>query len=93
MSYRCTSTVKKNVINDIVTGGRPIIAAYDVIGLAYNDVAQPLAGCIFGSNGLILILFVAKCSKILIDSLRTIKSNYEHGPIFRRYGPLKMVVP
>ena len=34
VSFRCIYTVKKNVINDIITGGRPIIAAYDVICLA-----------------------------------------------------------
>ena len=68
------SKKKKIVANDIISGGRPV-TSLDIIGLAkVNDVSQRLAGSISGSNKPILILFVANCSWILLDSLKTIKS-------------------
>ena len=79
VSYRCTSAVKKKMITMIML---------PTVGLARNDVAQHLAGCISCSNGPILIMFVSNCSSILLNSFQAIKSIYECCPIFRRYGGL-----
>ena len=79
---RCTSTVKKNVTNDIVIEGRPMKSE-----AKRNDVAKPLAGCISRSNRPIMIPFVANCS-CLLDSRKVIKLINEHGSIFRRYRSL-----
>ena len=46
-----------------------------------NDVAHHLTGCIFGSNGSILIPFVANCSWMLLNSYQAIKSILKIGSI------------